>query len=494
MSHLQDTGVESALGSSSLANSSLNEIITQLNRGNSSWNSASPITFSFYEELPNYAVGSREYAGFEAFNTSQVELAHLALSTWSDVADITFWEVTSSSSKVTFANSSTLAEYSAAHAYMPSYGSWGGDVWVNSALDYNMTPEIGGYGFKVLVHEIGHAIGQPHPGSYNAGYTPLSYANNAAYAEDSQQYTIMSYWDESNTGADFDGYSPQTPMLHDVLAIQEKYGADISVRVGDTVYGFNSNTNSPIFDFDQNGHPVLCIWDAGGNDTLDLSGFATSSIVNLNAGAFSSAAGMVSNISIAYGATIENAVTGAGDDIIIGNEASNRVDGGTGIDAFCLDLLEKDAKAFLFTDGRIVVASEQGVDQLVNIEVVSFVDVDLSLGGAETHSLLEYAASYDDIADTFGTDVDQIYQHLVTYGIDEERSVEFSAMDYIASHQDLIDAFGADIEAGARHYIEYGRFEERETTFDSEAYLLEHSELQGVVDAGLSLAQYFIEH
>jgi len=476
------------------ATGTLDDIVSQLNRGDFSWNAASPITFTFAQALPAYGAGDSEYIGFEPFTDYQMDMARLALSTWSDVADIRFWELDQSYAKISFANSSTLADFSAAHAYYPSSGPWGGDVWVNSDLSYNLAPDVGGYGFKVLVHEIGHAIGQPHPGDYNANGGPMSYQTHAAYAEDTRQYSIMSYWDEENTGADFEDYSPQTPMLHDILAIQAKYGANMETRAGDTVYGFNSNTGSAIFDFTSNAHPVLSIWDAGGTDTLDLSGFSQDAIINLVPGTFTDAAGLKGNISIAYGAIIENAVAGSGDDIIIGNAWDNIIQAGSGNDLFHIETSEAEAEVFVFDDGRSVVASSQGIDQIAGVESLSFTDGHLELASAMQHSLLEYAASYHDIADAFGTDTDSLYKHLIEYGLSEGRTIEFSALEYIASHEDLIDAFGADAEAGARHYIEYGRFEERGISFSAHEYLASNANLKDMLDADTTAgAIHFIE-
>jgi serralysin len=146
----------------------------------------------------------------------------------------------------------------------------------------------------------------------------------------------MSYWDASNTGADHirDGthYVGATPLLYDILALQKLYGANMATRTGDTVYGFNSNTGQSPFNFAVNPGPVIAIWDAGGNDTLDLSGYATPSRIDLNDGEFSDAGGMTMNIAIAFGAVIENAVGGAGDDVLIGNSANNVLTGGGGSD------------------------------------------------------------------------------------------------------------------------------------------------------------------
>jgi Ca2+-binding RTX toxin-like protein len=147
----------------------------------------------------------------------------------------------------------------------------------------------------------------------------------------------MSYFDAENTGANWyasngNWYYPQTPMLHDVLAIQAMYGADMATRAGDTVYGFNSSADQTVFDFTINPHPVLTIWDGGGVDTLDLSGFQTASAVNLTPGTFSNCDAMTGNIAIAFGAWIENATCGAGNDTLTGNDLANVLIGNGGND------------------------------------------------------------------------------------------------------------------------------------------------------------------
>ena len=60
-------------------------------------------------------------------------------------------------------------------------------------------------------------------------------------------------------------------MIHDILALQAIYGAETTTRTGDTTYGFHSTADRGVFDFTQNAHPIVAIWDSGGNDTLDLS-------------------------------------------------------------------------------------------------------------------------------------------------------------------------------------------------------------------------------
>ena len=60
--------------------------------------------------------------------------------------------------------------------------------------------------------------------------------------------------------------------------------------------------------------PALTIYDSGGNDTLDCSGYSAAQIIDLHAGAFSSVGGLVNNIGIALNAIIEKAIGGIGND------------------------------------------------------------------------------------------------------------------------------------------------------------------------------------
>ena len=136
----------------------------------------------------------------------------------------------------------------------------------------------------------------------------------------------MSYFKGEDTGADWvasDGheYDAQTPMLYDVLVIQQMYGADTTTRAGNTTYGYNSTAGEFVYDFTQNLHPIICIYDADGIDTLDLSGSNYSCTLDLTPGSFSNTDMMTSNISIAFGTWIENAIGGTKADTITGNVA-----------------------------------------------------------------------------------------------------------------------------------------------------------------------------
>ena len=118
-----------------------------------------------------------------------------------------------------------------------------------------------------MMHEIGHSLGLPHPGDYNADGSDITYANSAAYYQDSRQYSIMSYFDATSTGANYvppgqtSSYSSATPLRDDIAAIQAIYGANMTTRAGDTVYGFNCTADDKAaFDFTVNTAPIVCIW------------------------------------------------------------------------------------------------------------------------------------------------------------------------------------------------------------------------------------------
>ena len=202
-----------------------------------------------------------------------------------------------------------------------------------------------------FIHEIGHALGLQHPGDYNAGQG-ANHEDSALYREDTKQYSIMSYWAASITGADYQGNQIRTPLLHDIAAVQRLYGANLTTRTGSTVYGFNSNADRDVYRIDdRNEKVVFAIWDAEGIDKIDLSGYRANQTIDLRRGHFSSAGGLTNNISVAEAVDaqgrlrgaegfdanrivnyIEDAVGGSGNDTIIGNDESNVLEGMGGDD------------------------------------------------------------------------------------------------------------------------------------------------------------------
>lgn len=106
----------------------------------------------------------------------------------------------------------------------------------------------------------------------------------------------------------------------------------MSTRTGDTVYGFNSTADRAPFDFSTNADPVVTIWDAGGRDCLNVSGYSTNQVINLLAETFSDVGKLTKNVAIAAGVVIEDAVGGSGSDKISGNAVANKLSGNAGND------------------------------------------------------------------------------------------------------------------------------------------------------------------
>jgi serralysin len=294
------------------------------------------VTYGFRADAP--AQMPDDTSGFSRFNAAQIQQAELALAAWSDVARISFQRVAGYTNDATilFANYDSGSDGASAFAYYPgglSSASASGDVWINVHSGSNGRPATFNYGAHVLVHEIGHTVGLAHPSEYDAtADANNTYSGQADYAEDTRQYTVMSYFSEFNTGGNFGGLYAAAPMLDDIAAAQLMYGANMSTRTGDTVYGFNSNAGRPWFEAASNQRVVFAAWDAGGTDTFDFSGYVSSAVIDLRQGHFSSTGGLQGNVAIAMGTDIENASGGSGHDVINGNHLRNVLIGGSGDD------------------------------------------------------------------------------------------------------------------------------------------------------------------
>lgn len=375
------------------------EAAAQITRNNVSWGpglgQAATVTYAFRSTAPSTMPS--DTAEFSRFSTAQINATLQSLSAWSDVANITFQRVSdadgfSNGATILFGNYASGANGSAAFAYTPgstSSSSAAGDVWINGSLSYNANPVLLGYGLQVLTHEIGHALGLSHPAAYNAteGVT-ITYNADATYYEDSRQYTIMSYFSEGNTGGNFNSASgarqySAAPLLDDIAAVQRLYGANMTTRSGDTVYGFNSTADRAWYAATSaNSDVIFAVWDGGGNDTLDFSGFADNQVIDLRQGAFSDVGGLVGNVAIAMGTVIENAIGGSGADRIIGNAADNRITGGLGSDTIdggagndtVIFSGVRSAYTITYSGDTATVTGPDGVDVLTNVERFQFAD------------------------------------------------------------------------------------------------------------------------
>ncbi|MEM8914837.1 MAG: M10 family metallopeptidase C-terminal domain-containing protein, partial [Pseudomonadota bacterium] len=335
-----------------IGSSNLEELMDHLNRDGESWSFttlkvAFPQSIDDLPEALQEDVEDPEAPGLnplQPFDLEQIANTFKALDQWADVSGLEF----------ELAGPDEVANiYFIGRDYPATSGTGGQSSGVDevdgSLIKMNTilgSFEPGTAGFVTLMHEIGHSAGLDHPGDYDTG-DDAEYDTHAEYIQDSDQYTIMSYFGTSETGASPSGNQIFTPRTHDIWVTQKLYGADWATRTGDTTYGYNASADVQGTDFEffpsTFSNPHLTIWDAGGNnDTLDLSLDIESVILNLNPGTFSSTHGEIMNISLAYGpdeATpagknylIENAVGGFADDFLIGNSADNQLDGNVGDD------------------------------------------------------------------------------------------------------------------------------------------------------------------
>lgn len=327
-------------------------------------------------------------------NTAQSNSFRAALSTWTELANINLKEVFENGNQVgdiriAYSSLVSLAGF-AAWAYSPDRDAFqsapAGDIW----LDPEMTDlTFGTYAFSTLIHELGHSFGLKHPFETEQG-------NNALLRgiEDTTQYSIMSYTDYDGAGNIYTStgngnytfvvVQPVTPMLYDVLAIQYMYGANMQTRTGNDTYTFSNSQGE-----------LKTIWDAGGIDTIDLSNQTLPMTLDLNDGTFSSIGvkqtsfngGLqtaTNNIAIAFNTLIENAVGGAGNDTLIGNEADNTftgmggddiIRGGNGIDTAQYNGQRTNYTIQQTINNQFLVAStNEGIDLAESIEIFQFED------------------------------------------------------------------------------------------------------------------------
>lgn len=275
-------------------------------------------------------------------------LAESALQAWADITPINFTRTTIDADL--FFDDEEADDASASSTLAGS--DQGYQIITQATLNvdkdwFGGDTSLDSYTYQTYLHEIAHALGLGHAGNYNGSAT---FGQDNLYTNDSWATSVMSYFDQAEAASGSYRYV-LGPQIADIIAIQSLYGANpAGTRAENTIYGFNS-TESDVNDWSQfevttsaGTHlrpPSMALYDTGGSDTIDLTGYSTGQTLSLventasDLGQRPSTTNPVytSVISIAPGTVIENARGGSGNDALTGNSAANTINGNQGNDA-----------------------------------------------------------------------------------------------------------------------------------------------------------------
>lgn len=270
------------------------------------------------------------------------KMARWAMEAWEMVADLDFVEV-SSGEMLTLDDSSSTSAW----AYAPGGSDVNGvEMNVGTGWIQSYGDTMDSYSFQTYIHELGHAIGLGHQGNYNGGAT---YGQDNLFVNDSWQTSVMSYFSQAeNTTVNASYAFLITSMQADIIAAQNLYGAagEGSATYGNTTWGAGSNLGNYLDAYfaglvsgesdpniASNASVAFTIFDAAGDDTLNLTFTNAANRVDLAAESFSDVAGLTGNVAIARGTTIENLLVGNGNDTVSANEVGNRLITASGNDS-----------------------------------------------------------------------------------------------------------------------------------------------------------------
>jgi serralysin len=362
------------------------EIRTVLNTA-ANWGGILPVTargkllisYSFFQAFPSHNTGEAINGNpmmdeqFEPFDDEQRRNARLGFRAIEEIINVQFVEVadTSVNSLGQTGGIIRMGEYgltmsnAQAFAFFPGGGPSGGDIWINRLIASDPQLAFDGPGFNTFLHEMGHVLGLPHvfqPADGGVAGLPPALA--------SDDFSIMS----GPTGDSQTGLSPATFQSYDTFQLQRDYGANMDFNSGDNVYTASSFGRSTFLE---------TLWDAGGIDTFSGVDNTINSRIDLRQGEQSTFGDVERNLTLAFGADIENAIGSDFDDVIVGNQLDNVLVGGLGNDELAgnagVDLLTGGAGNDTFVwgvgDGDDVI-NEQALAGRDTIRLSEFPGVD----------------------------------------------------------------------------------------------------------------------
>jgi serralysin len=333
------------------------------------WWGGSTVTYSVAatgSTWSGYGAGEEpSNAGYTVFNPVQAARFALAAEAWDAVIGISLVQTDDVSQqgqiRIAFTDADAFEGDVWGYASSPptrggTAGAQNGDIWIDNEKAGSGFADTT-YDYMATLHELGHALGLKHPFE-DGGTLPSGYDNHRYSVMSYTPYTdyVMRTVESTGTGIKtvVAGVYATTPMVFDILALQNRYGADPETGAGATTYSWS-----------QAAPMMQAIYDAGGVDTFDLSAHTRGSIVDLTPGAYSSiayfsgeaqaaywagiypwAASWLSqqfnqastytwsnNLGIAYGTIIENVTGGSGADTFSGNDVANSLLGNAGDDS-----------------------------------------------------------------------------------------------------------------------------------------------------------------
>jgi serralysin len=390
-----------------------------------------------FGELADNGVDPLPSFGWNAWEKQQV---FDALLEFTKITGITYVE-TSNAADAEFRIITTTSEDYGAYFYPqdPAFGTAEGIGAFNVDsggwnFDQQQSLVQGGYAFSVILHEFGHAHGLAHPHDDGGGSDILlgvsgPFLSYGVFDLNQGVYTVMSYndaWDlhpdgpSPFTGPGIDNGWTGTLNAFDIAVLQSRYGVH-AYATGNTLYQLDDATAQ--------GTYYETIWDTGGTDEIRYGGnrnahidltAATLDYTPTGGGVVSFVDDIKGGFTIANGVVIENATSGGGDDILIGNAAANVLSAGGGDDFLMgragADRLNGDsgfdtasyrlssAGVSISLTGGVGSGGEAAGDRLNGIESLEGSEFNDTLGGGNGDDTLSGLGGNDNLAGGNGQD------------------------------------------------------------------------------------------